>query len=146
MTIYIAPLGPGDRARWDCLAHGYKLFYETHLPDSEYENAWQRLMAHDGIFGIGAYQAGLLVGITHYLFHTNVWAQNVCYLQDLFVDPQARGIGVAGTLIEAVANVSRERGAARLYWLTQEHNATGRRLYDKIAKFQGFIRYDYPLG
>ncbi len=54
--------------------------------------------------------------------------------------------GVARALIEAVARISKERGATRFYWLTQEHNATGRALYDKVAKFNGFIRYDYPLG
>lgn len=83
--------------------------------------------------------------ITHYLFHTRVWAENVCHLQDLFVGPTARGHGVAGALIKAVADISRERGAARLYWLTQEHNATARALYDKAAKHNSFIRYDYPL-
>jgi GNAT superfamily N-acetyltransferase len=38
--------------------------------------------------------AGLL-GLTHYLFHRHAWKiENVCYLQDLFVDPAARGTGL----------------------------------------------------
>jgi hypothetical protein len=37
------------------------------------------------------------------------------------------------------------RGATRLYWNTQEDNARARLLYDKVARFNGFIRYDYPL-
>ena len=85
------------------------------------------------------------MGIAHYLLHTSIWAQHVCYLQDLFVDPLARGQGVARALIEFVADAARGQGAARFYWLTQEHNATGRALYDKVAKCNGFIRYDYPL-
>jgi len=28
---------------------------------------------------------------------------------------------------------------------TQEDNARARLLYDKVARFNGFIRYDYPL-
>jgi ribosomal protein S18 acetylase RimI-like enzyme len=48
-------------------------------------------------------------------------------------------------LIEGVADAARERGAARLYWTTQEHNTTARALYDKVASFNGFIRYDHPL-
>ena len=146
MTIHIAPLRAEEHDRWNVLARGYKTFYKTTLLDSEYKEAWQRLIARDGIFGLGATHSGLLVGITHYLFHTSVWAENVCYLQDLFVDPVARGHGVAGALIEAVAAISRERGAARLYWLTQDHNFTARALYDKVAKHNGFIRYDYPLA
>ena len=88
---------------------------------------------------------GKLVGIAHYLFHTTIWAPATCYLQDLFVDSSARGQGAARALIENVAAIARERGAQRLYWHTQEHNATARMLYDKLAKFSGFIRYEFPL-
>jgi GNAT superfamily N-acetyltransferase len=73
------------------------------------------------------------------------WHDTVCYLQDLFVDPRLRGRGVARALIEAVAGAARERGAERLYWHTQDHNAVARALYDKVAKHNHFIRYDYPL-
>lgn len=52
---------------------------------------------------------------------------------------------MARALIERVAEAARERGAARLYWSTQEDNTTARALYDKVAGFNGFIRYDYPL-
>ena len=45
-----------------------------------------------------------------------------------------------------MAKTSRERGASRLYWTTKEDNTTARVLYDKVASFKGFIRYDYPLA
>ena len=146
MTIQIAPLCNENYDRWAVLARGYKTFYKTTLPDADYENTWRRLLAKDGVCGLGAIQNGQLVGIAHYLLHTSIWAQHVCYLQDLFVDPLARGQGVARALIESVADASRGQGAARFYWLTQEHNTTGRALYDKVAKYNGFIRYDYLLA
>jgi GNAT superfamily N-acetyltransferase len=145
MGIEIVPLRPSHRARWEVLARGYKDFYETVLPDAEYQRAWQRLIEGDGIHGLGAEMDGALVGIAHYLFHRSVWAETVCYLQDLFVDPAARGQGAARALIEAVAVEARERGAGRYYWQTRENNATARALYDRVARFNGFIRYDYPL-
>jgi ribosomal protein S18 acetylase RimI-like enzyme len=70
---------------------------------------------------------------------------DVCYLQDLFTDETARGRGVARALIEAVADDSRKQRATRLYWLTQDNNTQARALYDKVARHQGFIRYDYAL-
>jgi GNAT superfamily N-acetyltransferase len=73
------------------------------------------------------------------------WSADACYLQDLFVDETARGQGAASALIERVAEVARDRGAARLYWTTKQDNARARSLYDKVARFHGFIRYDYPL-
>ena len=144
--VEVIPLRPQDRARWEVLARGYKAFYRTAVTDAEYETAWQRLLRRDGVHGLGAHADGELVGIAHYLFHTVVWAPTVCYLQDLFTDEAARGRGVARALIEAVAADARSRGAPRLYWLTQEDNARGRALYDKVAKFNGFIRYDYPIA
>lgn len=145
MSLHIAPLRPEDRPAWNALARGYKTFYDTTLPDAEYDTAWDRLMRQDRIFGLGASLDGRLIGITHYLFHTSAWADKVCYLQDLFVDPGVRGKGAARALIEGVAQASKAQGAARMYWLTQEHNTTARTLYDKVAQFKGFIRYDYPL-
>ena len=142
----ISPLRPDDRARWNVLARGYKTFYETVLTDAEYDRGWKRLLAEDGIHGIGAHLDGRLVGITHYLFHANVWSADVCYLQDLFVDAAVRGKGAARALIEAVAEAASERGAVRLYWNTRHDNATARALYDKVATHRGFIRYDYPLA
>jgi len=146
MTIQIAPLRYENYDRWVGLARDYKTFYKTTLPDADYEKTWRRLLAKDGVFGLGTIQNGPLVGIAHYLFHKSISAQHVCYLQDLFVDPLARGQGVARALIESVADASRGKGAARFYWLTQEHNTTGRALDDKAAKYNGFIRYDYPLA
>jgi hypothetical protein len=52
---------------------------------------------------------------------------------------------VGRALIGAVAAQAREAGAARYYWLTQEGNAVARMLYDKVAQYNGFIRYDFPL-
>ena len=64
---------------------------------------------------------------------------------DLFVDKTARGRGAARALIEQVAAAAREHGATRYYWHTQQDNATARLLYDKVARFSGFIRYERPL-
>ena len=141
----IAPLRPEDRAGWEPLARGYKEFYQTPTTDAEYEAAWQRLMAKKGVHGLAAHADGKLVGIAHYLFHTSTWAESVCYLQDLFTSREARGKGVGRALIEAVAAEGRVRGAAKYYWLTQDNNAVARTLYDKVAKYVGFIRYDYPI-
>ena len=143
--LVVAPLLPADREPWQALARGYKSFYETPTTEAEYEAAWQRLMSGADVHGLGVKREGELLGIAHFLFHASAWAESVCYLQDLFTAPRARGQGVARTLIEAVAQQARERGAARYYWLTQEHNAVARTLYDKVARHNGFIRYDYTV-
>jgi GNAT superfamily N-acetyltransferase len=143
--IEVSPLRSGDRARWEVLARGYKAFYRNPLPDEAYEATWRRLADGAELHGLGARLDGRLIGIAHYLFHPMFWAGEACYLQDLFVDQAVRGRGAARALIEQVAEAARQRGADRLYWTTQENNDRARGLYDKVARFNGFIRYDYPL-
>lgn len=145
-AIRIGHLEEADHDGWLSLARGYKHFYQTPTTDAEYATAWRRLITDDGVHALGAWIDGRLVGIAHYLFHTSTWAQTACYLQDLYVDESCRGQGVARALIEAVADTARERHAARMYWLTQEDNRTARALYDKLATYYGFIRYEYPVN
>jgi ribosomal protein S18 acetylase RimI-like enzyme len=143
--IAIAPLAPGDRAEWERLARGYKAFYATEHPDQVYEDAWRRLLAGEELHGLVARIDGQMVGIAHYLFHAQTWSPDACYLQDLFTAAEARGRGVAAALIDAVAADARARGAVKFYWLTKEDNRRARALYDRIARFKGFVRYDHPL-
>lgn len=144
--IGVDRLRPQDRAAWGVLAAGYKAFYNTPTSPAEYDEAWRRLRADDGVHAFGARLDGQLVGFVHYLFHTSTWARDNLYLQDLYTDPAARGRGVARALILAVAGEARQHRAARLYWLTQENNLTARALYDQVAVYKGFIRYDHPLA
>lgn len=147
--IVVTGLRETDRPRWAELWRGYLAFYETSAADPIYDHTWKRLMAPGPIYGLGARLGDAeapLVGITHYLFHDHAWSPKpVCYLQDLFVDASARSAGCGRALIERVAAVARERDCLRLYWTTKEDNATARLLYDRLARFTGFIRYDYAL-
>ncbi|MGH3164968.1 MAG: GNAT family N-acetyltransferase [Trebonia sp.] len=106
---------------------------------------WQRLAAGTELYGLGARLDGTLIGIAYYFFHPAFWSGEACYLQDLFVDEAVRGRGAARVLIEGVAAAARDRSADRYYWHTREDNARARVLYDKVARFGGFIRYAYPL-
>ena len=68
------------------------------------------------VFALVAERDGLLLGLTHYLFHPSTTRfELTCYLQDLFTLPAARGQGV------------------------------GRALYDKVAKHMGFIVYVHDV-
>ena len=146
MGIEITRLHPEDRPRWAELWRAYLAFYDTVLPEEQYDDTWARLLHDTAVHGLAARRDGEVIGITHFLFHAHCWtAATACYLQDLYVDGSARGGGAGRALIEAVAERAREQAAYRMYWLTQDSNATARRLYDAVAKHSGFIRYEYKL-
>ncbi len=143
--ISISKLTEDDRAGWELLFRAYIAFYERELPQAVYDQSWQRFQAATEIHALGAKLDGQLVGITHFLKHPHTNGPDVCYLQDLFTAPAARGKGVARALIAAVAEWAREQGCARVYWSTKESNVTARRLYDQVATFDGFILYKLGL-
>ena len=68
--------------------------------------------------------------------------ENVCYLQDLYADPELRGRGIGRALIEAVYAAADAQGCPSVYWLTQEFNTTARQLYDRIGVETPFIKYN----
>jgi GNAT superfamily N-acetyltransferase len=143
LDFVIRPVQPGDRSRWEPLWKGYQVFYKVDLPAAVTDLTWRRFF--DGlepVHALVAEEGDALLGIVHYLFHRSTWMIGPnCYLQDLFTAEAARGKGVGGALIEAVYKAAAAAGASRVYWNTQETNATARSLYDKIGKYSGFIQY-----
>ena len=143
--ITIGRLDPADRDAWETLFRGYIDFYQRSEPPEMYERAWREFRADTRVHALGAKLDGRLVGITHFFPHPSTSGPDVCYLQDLFTAPEARGQGAARALIAAVADWATAHGCQRVYWLTHESNATARALYDKVAENRGFIQYQLPL-
>jgi GNAT superfamily N-acetyltransferase len=142
--IEIRPLEAGDRAQWNALWSGYLRFYRQHLPDEVTDGTFARLIEpRAALHGLVAGRGRALVGFAHYQFHPTSWSlRDSCYLEDLYVDPDARGGGIGRALIRAVYEAADRAQAGAVYWLTQEFNAEGRALYDTLARRTSFIRYE----
>lgn len=144
MTAVARPVASGDETAWRPLWRAYLAFYGTELPEEIYATTFARLVDPDvkDHVGLVAEMDGRIIGIVHYIFHRHGWRiEPVCYLQDLFVAPEARGTGAGRVLIEAVYAAADAAGAPSVYWLTEAGNATARRLYDRIGRATSFIKY-----
>jgi len=145
MDFSIREFNKDDFPAWSKLWRGYLDFYDSEVAEHVYESSWQRLLSEEPneFKGLAAVSNdGRMLGITHYLFHRHGWKiEDVCYLQDLYVEDDARGLGVGRALIEAVYAHADDHGCSQVYWLTQEDNASARVLYDRVADLTSFIKY-----
>jgi len=140
-----------DFSQWLPLWQGYNAFYgrsgAAALPAAITESTWSRFFdGSEPVFARVAECDDRIVGIVHYLFHrSTTHIEPICYLQDLFTAEQQRGGGVGTALILSVRDEAHAAGVKRLYWHTQETNATARRVYDRLAERSGFIVYRMPV-
>ncbi len=127
----------------------YQRFYEVEDVDEERNRAFfSRFLApsEDGML-LGAWRGEELVGYACLYWHfTSLVPAETVLMNDLYVGEPQRGQGVGRALIEASAEVARERGANRLEWGTQPDNKTARRLYDSTgAERSEWIEYELRL-
>jgi GNAT superfamily N-acetyltransferase len=146
-TIQVRSVRRDDFAAWRVLWDGYNAFYgrsgATALPDEVTAMTWSRFFdAYEPTRALVAESAGILLGLTHFLYHRSTIQVNpTCYLQDLYTAESARGHGVGRALIEAVYAQARSAGSPRVYWQTHESNTVAMQLYDNVAERSGFLVY-----
>ena len=144
MSVKILPVRAGDEAVWRELWTGYLEFYKSSVSEAVYRSTFDRLLLTGPYepFGLIAWDGETALGLVHFMYHRHCWrVENVCYLQDLFAVPEARGKGVGRALIEAVYAEADEAGCPVVYWNTADDNETARLLYDRIARKTEFIKY-----
>lgn len=144
----IRPLQPEDREAWRRLFRAYAEFYETSLSDEVLDRVWPQLLdSGSGISALIAEHEGAVVGLAHYRFHPDTFTGGLdWFLDDLFVDPDARGAGHATALIERLAELARAQGSGgTLRWITAADNDRAQRVYDRLAKKTTWVTYEMRI-
>lgn len=146
--ITVRPLTRDDFLQWHAYWEAYQAFYQVELGEATSQLTWARFFdPAEPLHAAVASDGERLLGFVHYVYHRSTWGRNdFCYLEDLYVSPDARGRMVGKQLIEFVQRQARENACDRLYWHTQESNATAQRLYDWIAEKPGVIEYRMSLA
>jgi GNAT superfamily N-acetyltransferase len=142
--MIVRPVEKRDYARWRGLFIEYGVFYQSALSPDVVEGVWAWLMDeshHEE--ALVALVDGTVVGFAHYREHADTFtAASSWFLDDLFVTPEARGIGVATTLIEGVVAEAHSRGGGTVRWITAEDNLTAQSVYDKAATRSSWVTYE----
>lgn len=134
----ITRVGPADLAELLALMRGYCDFYEVAPSDESLlalsrtlienpETAGLQLIARDG-------RDGSAIGFaTIFWTFSTLAAAAMGLMNDLYVDPGARGRGVGEALIMACASECASRGLTALEWETAPGNARAQALYDRFG-------------
>ncbi len=133
------------RAEWDALYAGYARFYRVEQTAAMRDRVWGWIgdPAHEVEAFVAEGADGRLLGLAHFRPYARpLSASTGGFLDDLFVDPAARGRRIAALLIDAVRAEAAGRGWTVLRWITAEDNAAGRAAYDRVATLTGWRTYD----
>ena len=146
VAVEIAPVAPEEFEELLPLIAAYQRFYEVEeIDEGRNRDFFRRFLSpsKDGLL-LGARAEGRLLGYACLFWHfSSLQAEEVVLLNDLYVEEDARGRGVGRALIEAVAAVTRERGAPFVEWVTAPENHAAQRLYDSTgAERSEWIAYE----
>ncbi|MBA1203990.1 GNAT family N-acetyltransferase [Pseudomonas capeferrum] len=146
-NVTLRPVSIDDHAAWLPLWQAYLRFYEAQLAEDVSASTWQRLLdptepTHSAL----AWVDGKAVGMVNWIYHRSNWSiENSCYLQDLYVDSEQRGLGIGRQLIEHVYAEAGALGSSKVHWLTHQTNTGAIGLYEQVAERSGFIQFRKAL-
>jgi GNAT superfamily N-acetyltransferase len=149
MAVQITVVGPADLPELLPLVRAYCDFYQVAPSDQALLGLSRALLAdpeREGLQLLARDGAGRAVGFaTLYWTWQTLAAARVGVMNDLFVDAEARGTGVADGLIAACLERSREHGATKLVWQTARDNHRAQALYERIGATREDRWLDYEL-
>jgi GNAT superfamily N-acetyltransferase len=133
--LRIAPIAPSELEALLPLIAAYQRFYEVEeVDEARNRRFFSRFLApsEDGML-LGARREELLGYACLYWHFTSLVPAETVLMNDLYVAEAHRGEGIGRALIDASAQVVRERGAHHLEWATAPGNERALHLYDSTG-------------
>ena len=137
MTVAtIRPARPGDEADILRLIRALADYErEPEAVEATTDGLRAHLFADDPrVFAHVAERGGAVVGIAVWFLSFSTWTgRHSIYLEDLFVDPDARGDGVARALFRALADEAAARDCRRIDWAVLDWNEPAKAFYRRLG-------------
>ncbi len=141
-NLAIRPMQPGDAVGLARLVAGYAgemRHAASPAPDAALA---ERILADPKVELLGAFQGDRLMGFVLFFdLPEAISGRRAGQIDDLYVSPDARGHRLAQRLIDAVADLGRERGWVHLRWLVPQDNLSAQRAYDRLAERAPWLSY-----
>ncbi|RUL72869.1 GNAT family N-acetyltransferase [Dyella choica] len=130
------------------LFDGYRQFYRQASDPARARAFLAERFAHlESVIVLASDEQGAGLGFVQlYPLFSSVRTMRVYLLNDLFVAPAARRLGVASALLSAAAEHARALGAASLWLQTAMDNAPAQALYESLGWQREHEFCDYGLA
>ncbi len=144
VTLTIRSIEQQDLYDWKALYKKYLVFYKTELTDLQLETLWSWFFdIEKQMYGNVACHENKVIGLVHFReFLRPIKASSAVFLDDLYVESDYRGKGVAQNLIQSVNDYALTKQIPLVRWATAHDNQVAMRLYDKIATQTHWKIYD----
>ncbi len=113
---------------------------------ARYERAENEVVAteaslHSSLFGQTRHAHAVIADVRHkpvgfalYFFSFSTWlGKPGLYLEDLYVDPQHRNLGVGKLVLKTLAQIALEHGCGRFEWSVLDWNEPSIKFYEKLG-------------
>ena len=142
---------PKDEAVWRLLWADYIAFYGATVPEEVTAHTWKRILdpASPVFCRLAERDSRIpmpqVVGFAVCVLHEGSFsATSLCYLEDLFVAPGHRGLGIGRVILDDLRERAKASGWSHLYWHTRRDNPA-RKLYDEFVAADDFLRYKLAI-
>lgn len=145
MTTTIQVPSRDDRNDWERLYRGYAEFYQVPMNETILDTVWEWIFDPDKAFHciMAKDDRGAGIGLMHYraMFSPLRGAMSG-FLDDLYVEPAARGNDAVGRLFEELKSQARAHGWPVVRWITRDNNYRARGVYDRVATRTDWVTYE----
>jgi GNAT superfamily N-acetyltransferase len=132
MEISIRPICNADFEQIVELFREFALFEK--LPE-RMTNSVEQMQAEKEFFNgfVAETNTGKIVGYATYFFAYYTWVGKSLYMDDLYVQPQYRSLGLGTQLINKVIDYAKQSGCRKMRWQVSKWNTPAIAFYKKLG-------------
>ncbi len=148
MKVNVSKLEQNDEKQWGALYYAYAEFYNMPMSQETLNTVWSWIFDDNNKFFalIAKDEDGNALGLMHFrAMPSPLRGAEVGFLDDLYIIPESRGMGVVDSLYQALNKFAQQQGWPFVRWITADNNYRGRAVYDKIAEKTHWLTYQMPV-
>lgn len=148
MTITVRAVEQTDFSDWKALYKKYLAYYKAELTEPQLATLWSWFFESEKqMHGNVAIHEHEIIGLVHFReFLRPIKAAAAIFMDDLYVENNYRGRGVARSLIKSVNDYALTTHMPLVRWVTAHDNHDAMRLYDKVATQTQWRIYDMVVA